>query len=128
MAIIVIGALILYLVGMYMIAAASLAATDQEPASVNKMWLDLVTGVSAVLALNAGAFFGLPPDRRQFKLNFSDPETARLVATVIYAVTIFTAFIIAAIAENPHPYLTDMGAALIGFVTGVISVFLGIQE
>ena len=123
MAIVVVVALVLYLVGMGIISAASLSATATESAKVDKLWLDLVAGVTTILALNAGAYLGLPETR--FRLDFTDPETARLIATIVYALTIVAAFIIAAVAEYPHPSLTDMGATLIGFVTGVLSVFLG---
>lgn len=122
MAIIVIGALVLYIWGMVIIGGASLAAKDKPP-EVNKLWVDVVAAVTTVLAMNAGAYLGLPEVR--LRLDLKDPDTVRGIATVIYVITLFAAFLIAASAEFPHPSLTDMGGTLVGFIAGVLSVFLG---
>ncbi|MEJ5310411.1 MAG: hypothetical protein WHX52_11610 [Anaerolineae bacterium] len=124
MAIIVAGALILYIWGMVIIGSASLKATDEAP-EINKLWVDIVAAVTTVLSMNAGAYLGLPDQIRNFKLDLKDPETVRGLATVIYAIAIFIAFIIAASAKYPHASLTDMGASLVGFIAGLLSVFLG---
>ena len=122
MAIIVIGALVLYIWGMAIIAGASLAAKDKPP-EVNKLWVDVVSAVTTVLAMNAGAYLGLPDVK--LRLDFKDPETIRGIATLIYVITIFAAFLIAANTAYPHPSLTDMGGTLVGFIAGVLSVYLG---
>ncbi len=121
----VVFCLILYIIGMGIIISASLAATADKPATVtvSELWVDLVAGVTAVLALNAGAYLGLP--ERRFRLDFSDPETARMIATVIYLLTIAVSFIVAATTQYPHPSLTDNAIVLVGVAGGVISVLLG---
>jgi hypothetical protein len=122
MAIILIGALLLYIWGMVIIAGASLAAKDRPP-EVNKLWVDVVAAVTTVLAMNAGAYLGLPEVK--FRLDLTDPETVRGIATLIYVITLFVSFLIAANVEYPHPSLTDMGATLVGFIAGVLSVYFG---
>ena len=122
MAIIVIGALVLYIWGMVIIAGASLAAEDKPP-EVNKLWVDVVAAVTTVLAMNAGAYLGLPEVK--FRLDLKDPETVRGIATLIYVITLFAAFLIAANTAYPHPSLTDMGGTLVGFIAGVLSVYFG---
>ena len=122
MAIIVIGALVLYIWGMVIIAGASLAAEDKPP-EVNKLWVDVVAAVTTVLAMNAGAYLGLPEVK--FRLDLKDPETVRGIATLIYVITLFAAFLIAANTAFPHPSLTDMGGTLVGFLAGVLSVYFG---
>lgn len=124
MAVIVVGALVLYIWGMVIIGSASLKATEKAP-EINKLWVDIVAAVTTVLAMNAGAYLGLPDSIRNFRLNLNDPEAIRGLATVIYAIVIFVAFIIAASAKYPHSSLTDMGGSLVGFVAGLLSVFLG---
>ncbi len=124
MAIIVVGALVLYIWGMVIIGSASLKATEKAP-EINKLWVDVVAAVTTVLAMNAGAYLGLPDSIRSFRLDFKDPETVRGLATVIYAIVIFAAFIIAASAKYPHASLTDMGGSLVGFIAGLLTVYLG---
>ena len=123
MVIIVIGALVLYIWGLTIIGSASLAAKDKPP-EINKLWIDIVAAVTTVLALNAGAYLGLPK-AKFLRFDLKDPDTVRGIATVIYVIALFVAFLIAANSAFPHSSLTDMGGTLVGFVAGVLSVFFG---
>jgi succinate dehydrogenase hydrophobic anchor subunit len=123
MNVIVIGSLVLYVLGMFIIGKASIQATAKAP-EVNPLWVNVVAAVTTVLGLNAGAYLGLP-DAKVVPTDFSDPEAARGWATLLYFVVLFIAFIIAATTKFPHPSLTDMGGTIIGLITGVLSVYLG---
>lgn len=124
MVVIVIGAAILYVWGLLVIGSASLAATELKPAKVSELWINLVAAVTTVLAMNAGAYLGLA-EKWSFRFDLKDPEAVKGVATLIYAVAIFGAFLVAARSQYPHPSLTDMGGTLAGFIAGVLTVYLG---
>lgn len=123
MIVIVLGALVLYIWGLAIIGGASLAATEKAP-EVNKLWVDMVAAVTTVLAMNAGAYLGLP-SQRFFRFDIKDSDTVRLAATIIYFVALVVSFVIAATSAYPHASLTDMGGTLVGFVAGVLSVIFG---
>lgn len=121
--VIVLGSLILYIWGMFIIGKASLDATTARP-EVNPLWVNIVAAVTTVLGLNAGAYLGIP-ESKIVPTDFSDPEAARGWATILYFVVLFIAFVIAATAKFPHESLTDMGGTILGLITGVLTVFLG---
>jgi cellobiose-specific phosphotransferase system component IIC len=123
MNVIVIGSLVLYFWGMFIIAKASIDATTEAP-TVNPLWVNIVAAVTTVLGLNAGAYLGLP-DAKLVPTDFTDPETARGWATILYFAALFIAFLIAANTKFPHQSLTDMGGTILGLITGVLSVYLG---
>ena len=124
MMLILVGSLILYIWGLFVIGKASAGAVEKPP-EVNKQWVDVVAGVTTVLAMNAGAYLGLPSQRLFRFKTLLDPDTIRFIATVIYVLALFVAFLIAANSEFPHPSLTDMGATRVGFITGALTVALG---
>jgi hypothetical protein len=89
------------------------------------MWVDMVAVVTTVLAMNAGAYLGLPS--KGF-LRFDAAKVSdlfRLVATILYVVALVAAFIITATAKYPHSSLTDMGGTLIGLGAGIVSLYFG---
>ena len=120
---IVIGSLILYILGMFIIGKASLDAKIALP-TVNPLWVNIVAAVTTVLGLNAGAYLGIPRPGI-VPTDLSDPEAIRGWATMLYFAVLFIAFIIAATAKFPHESLTDMGGTILGLITGVLTVFLG---
>jgi hypothetical protein len=122
MAIIVIAALVLYVWGLVVIGSASLTAKEKAPV-INNSWVEIVAAVTTVLAMNAGAYLGLPERRLAFDLK--DPQQIRGWATLIYFLALLGSFIISVSSKHPHSSLTDMGGTLVGFLTGVLTVFLG---
>ena len=119
---IVIGSLILYILGMFIIGSASLGAEIAAP-EVNPLWVNVVAAVTTVLGLNAGAYLGLPESK--LVPTASTPEAVRGWATLLYFAVLFIAFLIAATARFPHETLTDMGGTILGLITGVLTVYLG---
>jgi hypothetical protein len=120
-------ALILYIVSLFVIGRASMAAVGQPPV-VKDQWLNFLTGLNSVLAMNAGAYLGLPPQQRFRIKSLSDTDTIRFMATIIYGVALLIAFLISGGSQFPHPALTDMGATLIGVLLGGVTVALGAKD
>ena len=115
-------ALVLYGAALVMLCAASLGATEKNPAEVNKMWVDLFSAIGPVLALHAGAWLGLPSDR-QLTARPKDVDGWRGWVTGFYFLCLLVAFVVAALSKFPHSAITEMGSSLMGLVVGSITVF-----
>jgi len=119
---ILLTALVLYGVALVMLCLASLQATQEKPAEISALWVDLFSAVGPVLALHAGAWLGLPSDRQLFARP-KDVDSWRGWVTGFYFLCLLAAFVVAALSKFPHSAITEMGSSLMGLVVGSITVF-----